>query len=172
MWDRINPFWKLSLVFKCLTDTIMLDDFKTELKRLGIKRLRQDELRRQSFALVGDQLGSKDDDGHMEFSTALNMSPSQLQATRDSDNSFNSSPPGRMRHDSILESRRDSKESIGRSGKKLGRLPGLESFIPGRRRSKINDEEKQPDESPTPSSAPDRLSQMRQSLGVVDYRAR
>ena len=39
-------------MFKCLTDTIMLDDFKTELKRLGIKRMRQDEMRRQSFALV------------------------------------------------------------------------------------------------------------------------
>ncbi|KAI1340777.1 hypothetical protein F5Y15DRAFT_406666 [Xylariaceae sp. FL0016] len=30
----INPFWKLALVFKCLTDTIILDDFKTALDRL------------------------------------------------------------------------------------------------------------------------------------------
>ncbi|KPI36292.1 uncharacterized protein AB675_7337 [Cyphellophora attinorum] len=33
--DGINVYWKLALVFKCLTDNIMLDDFKTELKKLG-----------------------------------------------------------------------------------------------------------------------------------------
>ena len=30
----INPFWKLSFVFKCLTDCVVLDDFKTALDRL------------------------------------------------------------------------------------------------------------------------------------------
>lgn len=30
----VNPFWKLALVFKCLTDTVILDDFKTALDRL------------------------------------------------------------------------------------------------------------------------------------------
>lgn len=30
----INPFWKLSFVFKCLTDTVILDDFKTALDRI------------------------------------------------------------------------------------------------------------------------------------------
>lgn len=30
----INPFWKFSFVFKCFTDTIVLDDFKTALDRL------------------------------------------------------------------------------------------------------------------------------------------
>ena len=32
--DGINPFWKMAFVFKCLTDTIVLDDFKTALDRL------------------------------------------------------------------------------------------------------------------------------------------
>lgn len=32
--NGINPFWKLAFVFKCLTDTIVLDDFKTALDRL------------------------------------------------------------------------------------------------------------------------------------------
>lgn len=32
--DGINPFWELAFVFKCLTDTIVLDDFKTALDRL------------------------------------------------------------------------------------------------------------------------------------------
>ena len=51
--DGINPYWKLSLVFKCLTDTIMLDDFKTELRKLGHARMEKDEgLRRKSTALA------------------------------------------------------------------------------------------------------------------------
>jgi hypothetical protein len=33
--DRINPYWKLALVFKCLTDNILLNDFKSVLQRLG-----------------------------------------------------------------------------------------------------------------------------------------
>ncbi|PVH67944.1 hypothetical protein DL98DRAFT_387996, partial [Cadophora sp. DSE1049] len=32
--DGINPYWKLALVFKCLTDNILLDDFKNVLQRL------------------------------------------------------------------------------------------------------------------------------------------
>lgn len=39
--DGINPFWKLSFVFKCLTDTVILDDFKTALDRLKAYRLRR-----------------------------------------------------------------------------------------------------------------------------------
>ncbi|KAF2484802.1 hypothetical protein BDY17DRAFT_323629 [Neohortaea acidophila] len=39
--DGINPFWKLSFVFKCLTDTIVLDDFKTALDRLKRYKLSQ-----------------------------------------------------------------------------------------------------------------------------------
>ena len=30
----INPFWKLSFVFKCLTDAVILDDFKTALDKI------------------------------------------------------------------------------------------------------------------------------------------
>lgn len=30
----INPFWKLAFVFKCLTDSVVLDDFKMALDRL------------------------------------------------------------------------------------------------------------------------------------------
>lgn len=45
----VNPFWKLALVFKCLTDTVILDDFKTALDRLW-------EFRRTSLAGSGDPL--------------------------------------------------------------------------------------------------------------------
>ena len=37
----INPFWKFSFVFKCLTDTIILDDFKTALDKLSKYKLNQ-----------------------------------------------------------------------------------------------------------------------------------
>lgn len=33
--DGINPYWKLALVFRCLTDNIMLDDFKSVLQAVG-----------------------------------------------------------------------------------------------------------------------------------------
>lgn len=39
--DGINPFWKLAFVFKCLTDTIVLDDFKTALDRLTRAKLQR-----------------------------------------------------------------------------------------------------------------------------------
>jgi hypothetical protein len=31
----INPFWKFAFVFKCFTDSIILDDFKTALDKLS-----------------------------------------------------------------------------------------------------------------------------------------
>lgn len=37
--DGLNPFWQLAFVFKCLTDSILLDDFKTALDRLSAYRI-------------------------------------------------------------------------------------------------------------------------------------
>ena len=153
----------------------MLDDFKTELKRLGIKRMRQDEMRRQSFALVADNLDSKTDDGHMEFTDVLNTSPTQFQTMQTFDDSPSRGSTGRLRQDSVGEPRKQSKEYLGRAGKKISRLPGLKEFSfkpkPGKGRSRLDDEEK-PNENEHPPPAPERLSQMRQSLGVLDYHAR
>lgn len=39
--DGINPYWKVAFVFKCLTDTVVLDDFKTALDRLKEYKLEQ-----------------------------------------------------------------------------------------------------------------------------------
>ncbi|KAL9091010.1 MAG: hypothetical protein Q9159_001636 [Coniocarpon cinnabarinum] len=47
--DGLNPFWKLSTVFKCLTDSIILDDFKTALDRLMRHKLRRDGLQRTTL---------------------------------------------------------------------------------------------------------------------------
>lgn len=35
----INPFWKLAFVFKLLTDTVILDDFKTALDKLSARNI-------------------------------------------------------------------------------------------------------------------------------------
>ena len=47
--DGLNPFWKLAFIFKCFTDTIILDDFKT-----ALDRLKQYKLARLSSVLGGD----------------------------------------------------------------------------------------------------------------------
>ena len=47
--NGINPFWKLAFVFKCLTDTIILDDFKTALDKLS--RYKMDQIRETSGGL-------------------------------------------------------------------------------------------------------------------------
>lgn len=50
-----NPFWKLSFVFKCLTDSVVLDDFKTALDRLRAFKIS----RLGSFAIDGNDDRSK-----------------------------------------------------------------------------------------------------------------
>lgn len=37
----LNPFWKIAFVFKCFTDTIILDDFKTALDKLSEHKMRR-----------------------------------------------------------------------------------------------------------------------------------
>lgn len=158
----------------------MLDDFKTELKRLNVKRMRKEELRRQSFALVDDLHDPKDgDDGHMEFTDALNTSPLEFQTMPQSEASPSRSPTGRLRQASVSESHNNEKEAIGRSGKKISKLPNLKDFAfpsAGRKKAKVQDPERNARESPPHSSvqlpASDRLADMRRSLGVIDYHNR
>ena len=135
--DGINPWWKLSLVFKCLTDTIMLDDFKTELKRLGIKRIKKEEMRRNSMALVIEDKDT-DENGQLEFADALNVSPERLAAER-----RNGAARGRMRNTSFANGATESsetspsdrdhqkygREQTGRGGRKLSHLPSLPSGV-------------------------------------------
>lgn len=44
--DGLNPFWKLSTVFKLLCDSIILDDFKTALDRLMRHKMRREGMAR------------------------------------------------------------------------------------------------------------------------------
>ena len=62
----INPFWKLSFVFKCLTDSVVLDDFKTALDRLRAFKIS----RLGSFAIDADDIRNKDH--HEEVRSANN----------------------------------------------------------------------------------------------------
>lgn len=57
----INPFWKLSFVFKCLTDSVVLDDFKTALDRLRAFKLS----RLGSFAADPDDSRTKNHREHV-----------------------------------------------------------------------------------------------------------
>ncbi|KAE9966373.1 hypothetical protein BLS_006648 [Venturia inaequalis] len=50
--EGINPFWKLAFIFKCLTDTIILDDFKTALDKL--KQYKLSRLNTTALSLESD----------------------------------------------------------------------------------------------------------------------
>ncbi|KIW02365.1 uncharacterized protein PV09_06187 [Verruconis gallopava] len=64
--EGINPFWKLAFVFKCLTDTIILDDFKTALDRLKDYKLRH----MNSHTISSDEHRSQSRPHHMRNLTA------------------------------------------------------------------------------------------------------
>ena len=50
--EGINPFWKLAFIFKCFTDTIILDDFKTALDKL--KQYKLSRLNSTAMSLGSD----------------------------------------------------------------------------------------------------------------------
>lgn len=154
----------------------MLDDFKTELKRLGIKRMHHDEQRRQSLALALEDPRKDDDDDHLEFTDALYTNPARYQSSHTTDRTLTPSPRGRPRPESAELSPNQPQAYVGRSGKKLSRLPALknfkfDAFSSGRKQKKPRDEENPENagnDAQPPLAAPERLSQMRQSLGVVN----
>lgn len=69
----INPFWKLSFVFKCLTDSVVLDDFKTALDRLRAFKIS----RLGSFAADPDDSRSKDHREHVQNANSWGDPPSK-----------------------------------------------------------------------------------------------
>jgi len=162
--DGINPFWKLALVFKCLTDAILLDDFKTELKRLGLVRMKRDEKRRESHALVleDEYLIDSDDEATAHYSNGTangHMNGHAYQSSvnhpsrNKSDNMEDSEQVEFMQaldtHPSHLSSDRESRREfsmqrhqIGRGGTPARRLPKLFAAIkPSRKNKKSVDEE-------------------------------
>jgi len=116
----------------------MLDDFKTELRRLGINRMRKDEERRQSVAMVLEE-DDKNDQSELEFADALDIGPERTRTNSDA---------YRTQSSTISNPRDSTKELLGKSGKKISHLPSLSMFKvdaikPGKKsRTKAIDEEK------------------------------
>lgn len=101
----VNPFWKLALVFKCLTDTVILDDFKTALDRLWA-------FRRTSLAgpRAHDPVASADGYAGRGPGSSWKMSsrergPPRRNTARDLDADLSSFrfPPGRARTPDITQ---------------------------------------------------------------------
>lgn len=149
----------------------MLDDFKTELKRLGIKRIQQEEMRRQSVALILDET-DKDRDQELEFADALNANPNRLAQANDI-SPTNTNQDGRLRHDSM-----EGKPQLARAGKKIRGLPGLKSFGFNGKKSR-NKKDKDPEKQETPvddakeddssRSSTERVRRMKRSLAGPDF---
>ena len=119
--DGINPYWKLSLVFKCLTDTIMLDDFKTELKKLGFARMEREEAKRNSVPLATkDSFAGR----HDEIENAGPMDSAM------DDGPYSVSLGEMLTSDGQIPDNQDRRKSasrqvLGKAGTKLSRLPSL-----------------------------------------------
>ncbi|ROW04547.1 hypothetical protein VMCG_04965 [Cytospora schulzeri] len=88
----VNPFWKLALVFKCLTDTIILDDFKTVLDRLW--QLRSEGLAGAAAPLMPGHVPS---DGKRCHEHADHISLHSSQRGNGADAQFEMQPPGKAR---------------------------------------------------------------------------
>ena len=155
----------------------MLDDFKTELKRLGMKRIQKEEMRRQSTALVLDDM---EDDEEVGFADALNPRSRMANGNR---LSLSNSADGRLRHadsssNSSSEKRGAPKPQTGKGGTRISQLPGLKNFNFSKKKEKsdgdVRDLEKQEtppahdegDDIPSPNT---RVDNMRGSLGALDF---
>jgi hypothetical protein len=137
--NSINPYWKLALVFKCLTDNIMLDDFKSVLQRLGAVKLDGTNAMQtnslnmtpnEKAALGGDEdeLSPQHHRLHIEnvdsSSSSKWMSPRREErmslSGRVLDEGEDLDAHGRSRRKQSLSS-----SAVGKMGVKLPRLPGL-----------------------------------------------
>ena len=116
---RINPYWKLSLVFKCLTDTIMLDDFKTELRKLGFARLEREEARRKSTPLANKDsfIGGRDE---IENIAPANGGPQNLSL---GDMLTNEEQLQEQLAISQDHRKSTTRHALGKVGTKISRLP-------------------------------------------------
>jgi hypothetical protein len=74
----INPFWKLAFVFKLLTDSVILDDFKTALDKLSARNLSRVETQ-----WARDWATAKPGSEHIERPLSFrNSSPNEIKISR------------------------------------------------------------------------------------------
>lgn len=132
--DGINPYWKLALVFKSLTDNIMLDDFKAVLQRLGALKLDgQSAMLTNSLNMTADPkagAGQDDDDEYHEH-----MSPQRTHSSQRGSHSRISMSGRELEDGEILDQygytrRRQSMATsgVGKIGRKIKKLGGLASI--------------------------------------------
>ena len=176
--DGINPYWKFALVFKCLTDTIMLDDFKTELKRLGIRRVQRDETRRGTMALTLDEDDHYAYDNDKAQRGEMELSNNKGEFVPNGDQEFGFEDALRMGPPQNYAQRKPSmKQAMGRVGQKISPLPNLGAFRfsaikAGPKAKRDSDEEprsehREKEDSSSRESSLDRLRRMRRSLGAL-----
>lgn len=93
----INPFWKLSFVFKLLTDSVILDDFKTALDKLcdyNLNRAEGGSSRNWAVSRNVNTQRSKDvQDNEMTRSRIANGNAVTVRATKGRDPSTESENP-------------------------------------------------------------------------------
>jgi hypothetical protein len=123
---RINPYWKLALVFKCLTDNILLDDFKSVLQRLGaIKIDGTDATMAEASSLrTHDKFGStehQEDAFHGTGPTVLS-NDSRASDQMGLADALNDGPEMAVTES---KSKNSSMSGIGRYGVKIQKLPSL-----------------------------------------------
>ena len=119
----INPFWKLSFVFKCLTDSVVLDDFKTALDRLRAFKIS----RLGSFAADPDDSRSKDHRDHVSTLNNWGEPPKGGNAVPISNLPPMPSPDGDyIQHDNIDPLENAPPEKYGITGRNASRDRDLE----------------------------------------------
>jgi hypothetical protein len=130
--DGINPYWKLALVFKCLTDNIMLDDFRSVLQRLGAVKLDgTNAMQTNSLNLSANEKldigGDEDETRHIEHGSYLSHPAARHMrmslSGRKLDDGETLDRDGRSRRRQSL-----SNSGVGRLGVKMSKLPSL-AFI-------------------------------------------
>ncbi|KAH7000783.1 hypothetical protein EDB80DRAFT_724469 [Ilyonectria destructans] len=75
----INPFWKFALVFKCLTDTIILDDFKTALDKLS--RHKMSQIYQLPFSIRSNELRPQGTQMHRRAEDAVSWNESAVMVS-------------------------------------------------------------------------------------------
>lgn len=81
--DGLNPFWKLAFVFKCLTDAIVLDDFKTALDRLMRHKLQREAIGSDSWTFIQSNGGNTHPDDLLQGLSQAQIPAGQNQAIAD-----------------------------------------------------------------------------------------
>ncbi|KAL9624580.1 MAG: hypothetical protein Q9160_001244 [Pyrenula sp. 1 TL-2023] len=124
----INPFWKLCLVFKCFSDTVILDDFKTALERLR-KYVFNDSITVESGTTVAnanafgeDSSGTTGGDLQARKSRVKRRGGSIFDR---SDNRTGSDDSRTGPNYAINRHTTTARDAIGKVGLKISRLPGL-----------------------------------------------